>query len=96
MAALPQVLAIGRSEHSAAAGGQHAGLACGQLVNDSLLQIAKSLLAFALKKFADGQPHPLFDHLVGIQEGPVQAPRELPPDGRFPGPGKANECNMGS
>lgn len=85
-----QPLPIRRSQHRAAARGQHARLPPGQLVDHGLLDIAEGVLALPLEELADGAADAIFDHLIGIDEGHLQPPRELPADRGLAGAGKAD------
>ena len=90
-AALAQVPPVGRPQHRATASGQHARRALRQLVDHSLLDVAKGRLALVVKVVADRAAQALLDHRVRIRERQLQPPRERAADGGFAAAGQADK-----
>ena len=89
--ALVQQSPVGRTQHRAAAGGQHAGRVGAQLRNHFRLNIAKPRFAFALKKLADRATQARLNSLVRVDKRLLQAPGQMPADGRFSRAWEADE-----
>src|SRR5512134_1434433 len=60
-----------------------------------LLEVAKRRLAMLLEMASDRAPQLALDLRVGIDERPVEAPRELSSDGGFPTPRHADQDDRG-
>ena len=85
-------LAIGRTQHHAAARGQHHRRVAGEDARDHrLLGIAKGGFTLGLEERGDRHAELVFDLTVGIDERPRQARRHQPPDGGFSTGAKADE-----
>lgn len=86
-----QDIAVGGAQDSAAARGQHARRLGAELGDHLLLDIAKAVLAFPLKKFPYGAAQPQLDGLVRIQKRQLQAPGKVPADSGFARTWEADE-----
>ena len=67
--------------------------ASAQLGDHRLLEVAKAGFAFALEVFADRAADALLDQRVGVDEGHCSRCDKRRPDCRFPGAGKADQCD---
>ena len=86
-----QGVAVGLSQHRSPASRQHAGRLGAKLGDHLLLDIAKALFAFPLKKLPDGATEPQLDGLVRIQKRRLQAPGHMSANGGFAGTWEADE-----
>jgi len=90
--ALAQRGAVVRAQHDAAAGGQHHGTGLGrQFGQQGGLVVAKGGLAMLLEVAAYAAAQLLLQPLVHVDEGQVQAARELPAHGGFAAAGHADQ-----
>lgn len=78
-----QVLPVFGPQHNTAASGHNALRLLREFVNYSGLKIAKAVFALPLEILADRATQALLYDVVGIKEGKLQPPGELPPDGGF-------------
>jgi hypothetical protein len=51
------------------------------IIDDSLLDITKTIFAFSLEVFTNGAAQSLFNHLIRIQRTQTQSSSKLPPNG---------------
>ena len=80
-AAFTKMFAVRRAQHRATTRGENAFLVQRQFIDHRLFNIAKVLLAFPLKVFANGTTQTSFDLVVGVNTGELEPPGELAPDG---------------
>lgn len=93
MEVVPQLLAVGFPQHGAAARGQHAVGLGGQVGDGGLLEVAEGDFALPLEVIADRAADALLDHVVGIDEGKVQACAQAPAHCGLSGAGQPDECD---
>jgi len=88
-----KMMAIGLTQHRAPTRRQNAVVVFAQVVQHTLLNVAETLFAFAVKEFSNGTTQSLLNDAVRVQKGQAKATPHLSADGRFARSWKANKNN---